>query len=211
LRLYEMFVGPFDQMVVWNTNGVAGIYRFLGRVWDLVENHLSSKGQASALDRRQIKHLLASLVSKVTADLDAMRFNTAVSAMMEFINEAQGLESGLEVEDWRTFLKVLAPFAPHLTEELWQRLGGERSDFHSIHLEKWPVFEEADLKMDSVTVIVQVNGKIRGRLELPSEEAGNQSSVEPRARGLGALARYLSGQEVKKTIFVSGKLINFVV
>ena len=133
LRLYEMFMGPFDQPISWSTNGVVGVRRFLEKIWNF-SLELNEKGN------KETERRLHQTIKKVTEDIDAQKFNTAIAAMMEFINEAQNL--GIVKKQGEDFLKILAPFAPHIVEELWQRLGHKNSIFK----EKWPNYDKKLIK-----------------------------------------------------------------
>lgn len=218
LRLYELFIGPFDQTVAWSLSGLAGVYRFLGRVWDLFMRRKTEDESQETGDGSRVRRLLARLSTQVSSDIEAMKFNTAVSALMEFINEAQSLV--LRPNDWRVFLRVLAPLAPHLSEELWQRLllsdkwqltshNGEH--FHSVHQESWPEVERADLVEASVVLVIQVNGKVRGRLEVAGEASQSQEAIEKKAREMPVVAKHLQGRSLERVVFLPGKILNFVV
>jgi leucyl-tRNA synthetase len=204
VRLYEMFMGPLEAMKPWSTRGVEGVTRFLERVWRLMVNE---EGRLSAaivsldptLEQQRILH---QTIKKVTEDIEHLRFNTAISQMMVFTNEMTKLEqrprSVIE-----PFLLLLSPFAPHLTEELWALLGHSPS----VSQQAWPAFDPALTVSDRLTIPVQVNGRLRGRIEVGAD-AGRQE-VETLARQ--EAAEWLQGKEPKKTVYVEKKLINFVV
>ena len=199
LRLYEMFMGPFDQAINWNIQGVVGIYRFLNRVWQL---QTKIKSQISNLKSCEI--LLHQSIKKISEDLEEMKFNTAVSQLMILVNEFEKHEA-LAAEIYEIFLKLLAPFAPHLAEELWRQLPNKKS----VHLEKWPEYNPQLIKGEQFELIIQINGRFRDKF-LVSRGIG-----EKEARGI-ALSRektkkWLEGKKMVKTIFVPGKLINFVI
>ncbi|MFH1536220.1 MAG: leucine--tRNA ligase [Patescibacteria group bacterium] len=225
LRIYEMFMGPFDQTITWNEAGVEGCFRFLKRVWQLSVN----KSSASKTSKELIS-ALHKTVKKVGSDIDNLKFNTAVAYMMEFVNTWQSDKDGLSVDDLKTFLLILAPFAPHITEELYQLLGNSKFEirnlkFNSIHQQSWPAFDNKFLEEDEVTVVVQVNGKVRDTIKVQSArlrpfdsaqgfggqaKSAVQSYVEERARESEKIKAYFEGKEVKKVIYVEGKIINFV-
>lgn len=197
LRMYEMFMGPLEQVKPWNTRGVEGLYRFLQKVWRLaLRDHAAQ--QDPALERLRHKTL-----KKVGDDIAAFRFNTAISAMMIFVNEA--LERGATRADVETLLLMLSPFAPHLAEELWHQYGHTTL----ICQERWPAYDPALIVDEEVEVVVQVNGKLRARLRLA--KGTPEAAAVAAARGLAEVAKWLDGATVRKTVFVPDKLINFVV
>jgi len=200
LRLYEMFMGPLEQTKPWSTSGVEGVHRFLARVWRLVTESTLT-GDAPSRDQLRALH---TAIKKVTEDIDGLRFNTAIAAMMEFVNAANKWESVPKsvLED---FVLLLAPFAPHLGEELWQRLG--HAD--SLTYAPWPKYDEAFLKEDEVEIAVQVMGKLRGTIRVPAD--ASKEEVLAAARAEANVARYLAEGTVRKEIVVPGRLVNFVV
>ena len=202
LRLYEMFMGPLEQVKPWSTKGVEGVYRFLNRVWRrLLEHDPVTDREAS---REELK-LLHQTIQKVSEDIEGMRFNTAISALMIFINEANTWKN-VPVTVAKPFLILLSPFAPHIAEEIWEQLGN--SD--SISAQPWPEPDEAYLKEDSITYPVQVNGKVREQLVVDASYAKEKQRVLDEARRLPKIKTYLEGSEVVKEIFVPGKIINLV-
>ncbi|MBO7683992.1 MAG: leucine--tRNA ligase [Kiritimatiellae bacterium] len=211
LRLYEMFMGPLQAVKPWSTKGVEGVHRFLKRANRLVT-------ETPAADRPMAKaeaKSLAAMVKKVGDDLEAMAFNTAISAMMVFVNEAEGFAKGaakdgdgpepLPREYLETFVLCLSPFAPHLGEELWQFLGHDRT----LAYEPWPAYDAAALVEDEVEVPVQVMGKLRGRIRVPL--AATPADMEAAAKADAEVARFLAGKTVVKVIAVPKRMVNFVV
>ena len=199
LRLYEMFMGPFDQPISWNTDSIVGMYRFLERVWRLREK-VSPRAELDS----STETLFNQTIEKVGKDIEDMRFNTAVSQMMVLQN-AFDKHSAIPLTHYKTLLRLLAPFAPHMTEELWQELKGKKS----IHLEPWPSYDKSKLSRSEVTIAVQVNGKVRATLEVSTDL--EESEVVARAEGLPDMEKWLSGQIIKKRIYVPGKIVNFVI
>jgi len=204
VRLYEMFMGPLESMKPWSTRGVEGITRFLDRVWRLMvaEDGTLSVAVTGAAPTPEQQRLLHYTIKKVTDDIEALRFNTAISQMMVFTNEMTKLDQrprGL----LEPFVLLLLPFAPHLSEELWERLGHAPSAGQ----QPWPEFDPALVVSDRLTIPVQVNGKLRGKLEVDAGALREQ--LEPLARK--EVAEWLQGKEPKKVIYVEKKLINFVV
>jgi len=201
LRIYEMFMGPFDQAINWSSEGIEGCWRFLNRVWKLVKENVNNKPTNSNL---YIK--LHQTIKKVSEDLEGMKFNTAVAAMMEFINEwSLGFLNQKEAE---LFIKILAPFAPHLTEEIWIEILGNK---FSVHLEGWPKYDKNLIKEEKATIVIQINGKLRGQIEIESQKSKVKSQIEELAKKETNVVKYLEGKKIKKIIFVPGKIINFVV
>ncbi len=209
LRLYEMFMGPLEQVKPWSTKGVEGVYRFLNRVWRLIIDEESGEIQKNVEetepDKEQLK-VLHEAIRKVTEDIENMRFNTAISALMIFVNEANQWEK-LPVSVLNTFVLLLSPFAPHLAEEMWSRLGNSES----LAYEPWPEFNEEYLKEETVMYPVQINGKVRGEVHVPSDKAKAKDYVLAQARKEKNVQRYLDGTTVVKEIFVPGRIINIVV
>ncbi len=221
LRLYELFIAPFEQAVAWSDRGVQGCQRFLSRYWGLVYDLLEweKQGQSDAADAalqargRDATRSLHKTIRKVSNDMETFRFNTAVAALMELQNglldlwnEARGAWTGAQ---WRSALQtvtaLLAPAAPHVADEVWELLGGQGSVFEG----PWPVWDDALAADESVTVVVQVNGKLRDKLEVGVGAA--EAAVVAAARELPNAARFLEGKQVVKAIYVPGKLVNFVV
>jgi leucyl-tRNA synthetase len=211
LRLFEMFLGPLEQIKPWSTTGIEGVYRFLGRVWRLVMEE-NQEGEwlfapakvTDAAPSVELLRRLHSTIRKVGDDIDRLQFNTAISALMVLVNDLtrDPVRPRLAIE---TLLRLLAPFAPHLAEELWSRLGhGE-----TLAYESWPVADPKYLAQTEVEIVVQVNGKVRGHVTVPV--ASDREQVENGARALPAFAEWTIGRTVKKVVYVPNKLINFVV
>lgn len=196
LRLYEMFMGPFSEAVAWSTAGIAGPRRWLERVWNLAQT-------AATSEEASVPLVLHQTIQRVTEDIEHFRFNTAIAAMMELVNKLE--ETGAVAQrTMRVVTQLLAPFAPHMGEELWQQLGGEGS----VTQAAWPVTDEKILRAAQVTIAVQVNGRLRGTLTVAPRLT--QAEIETQTRGLSNVQRYLKAKP-KKVIFVADKLINFVV
>ncbi|HEB13916.1 MAG TPA: leucine--tRNA ligase, partial [candidate division WWE3 bacterium] len=186
----------------WNPRGVLGVKRFLDKVW---RAHQEIREQEKPVASGELKSKLHRLVKKVEEGTLNLKFNTVVSFMMEFINELSDARFQLSENDWKAFLKILAPYAPHLAEELWHDLGG--SD--SVHLQNWPKYDPKLLAQKRVTVVVQVNGKLRGKLEI--EAGGKEKEVVAKARNLENVRPHLHGRKVAKTVFIPDNLVNFVI
>ncbi len=205
LRLYEMFMGPLEQTKPWQTNGVEGVRRFLDRAWNVATGTITD--DAAAYDD-ETKKLVHKSIQKVTADIEHMRFNTAISQMMILVKHLGQLPSGVPREAAKTLALILSPFAPHLGEELWQRLGGAAGT-RSLAYEPWPTFDAKLVLDDEVELGVQVNGKLRGvvKLAVKADEATARAAAQADAK----VQTYLEGKAIKKLIYVPGKIINFIV
>ncbi len=203
LRLYEMFMGPLQAVKPWSTKGVEGVHRFLKRANRLVTE---SKIEDRALTKAEAKSLNA-MIKKVGDDLEAMAFNTGISAMMVFMNEAEDFAKAgaLSKEYLKKFVLCLAPFAPHLGEELWEYLGGEKT----LAYEPWPVYDPAALVEDEIEIPVQVMGKLRGRVKIPV--AATPAEMEEAAKADAEVAKFLEGKTIVKVIAVPKRMVNFVV
>ena len=203
LRLYEMFMGPLQAVKPWSTKGVEGVHRFLKRANRLVTE---TPLQDRAMTKAEAKSLNA-MIKKVGDDLEAMAFNTAISAMMVFINEAEDFAKagGLPKEYLVKFVQCLAPFAPHLGEELWEFLGGEKT----LSYEPWPVYDSAALVEDEIEIPVQVMGKLRGRVKIPA--AATPPEMEAAAKADAEVMKFLEGKTIVKVIAVPKRMVNFVV
>ncbi len=197
LRLYEMFMGPLEQQKPWNTKGVEGVYRFLQRVWRLSQRELS---EIQDLDLEKARH---KMIKKVTEDVKNFRFNTAISAMMIFTNEAQN--KNITKADIEALIKCLSPFAPHLAEEIWEIYG--YTDF--VCKADWPVFDKEKTVDNTIELVLQVNGKLRARI--PTELNADKNEMLEKAKKDERLEKWLEGKTIIKEIFVPNKLINFVV
>jgi leucyl-tRNA synthetase len=196
LRLYEMFMGPLEVDKAWSTTGIQGISRFLDRVWRGVQLPDPAGGEDP---HRVIRHRT---IRKVTEDVEKVRHNTAISALMEYVNSITKAEV-IALEDRRTLALLVAPLAPHLAEEIWERLGATKS----ISFEKWPEFDPAIAADQMVTIVVQVNGKVRGKFEI--EPGASQDELVRRAIEEESVKKHLAGAP-RKTIVVPDKLVNLV-
>ncbi|MGN6110100.1 MAG: leucine--tRNA ligase [Kofleriaceae bacterium] len=209
MRMYELFMGPLEDGVEWETSGVAGTRRFLDRVWRLMvdpeTDALSGKVDEDAEQtNRDLERALHAAIKKVTQSVGDLRFNTAIAEMMVFVNEATKATK-VPREWFEAFVKILSPFAPHISEELWQRLG-HRS---SIAYAPWPAHDEAKLARDVMLIAVQVNGKLRGQIEVPPD--ASEDAIKSAAKASDKVVPFLDGKPIKKEIYVKGRLVNLVV
>ncbi|MDP4236380.1 MAG: leucine--tRNA ligase [Bacteroidota bacterium] len=206
LRMYLMFLGPLEQGGPWNTKGIAGVHRFLNRLWRFVANDEGEpqpqriSDGALTKDQERIMH---QTIKKVSEDIEALRLNTAISAMMIFINEIPS-DQVAPREAVETLVQLVAPFAPHIAEEIWSRLGKSGSVFDS----PWPKFDEAKMTVDTVTVVLQVNGKIRDKLEVPT--GLSREELEQFATSSERVQKHIGELTIKKMIVVPNKLVNVV-
>lgn len=199
LRIYEMFLGPYDQAMAWNEQGVVGARRFLDRIWNFVVANAESKGASEPRAEMEINKL----IKKVGEDIENVKFNTAVAAFMEFINNISGAKVSKKL--LADLLIVLAPFAPHLAEELWLTIGKKGL----VVQQPWPKFDPAKLISSTVNYVVQVNGKFRANIEMPKD--ASQADVSGAAQQNKVVQQAIAGAAMKKEIFVANKLINLVV
>lgn len=205
LRLYEMFMGPLDASIAWSTNGLDGSRRFLDRIWRLLveENgELNPKIQPNE-EASNLEKAYHQTVKKVTEDYEGMRFNTAISQMMVFINEAYKA-TVLPKHFIEGFVKLLSPVAPHIAEELWEKLGHN----DTISYEAWPAYDEAKLVDNEVEIVIQVNGKVKAKLLVPTD--ASKEALEGIAMDDDRVKEQIEGKTVRKVITVPGKLVNIV-
>ena len=211
VRTYLMFIGPWDQGAPWSYQGIEGVTRFLSRVWSLVLEPAGDGGCADDAVVRDLRRAVHAATQAVTEDFEAFQFNTAVAELMTLQNAMTRAKSGgvAHTDAWReacrTLLLLLAPIAPHMSEELWNRLGWEGS----VHRQAWPAFDPEALVQDTITMAVQVNGKVRGQIEVPPD--AEQNVVLQAARSEPNVARYLASGAVQREIVVPGRLVSFVV
>lgn len=218
IRIMELFIGPWDQAANWSVEGMGGSHRFLGRVWQLVREYRresergAETGNVATLET-ELDIQTNRAVKKVTQELSNMSFNTAIATMMELVNAFYKLKVqlpfGASPETWKqsleTLTKLLAPFTPHISEELWQELGNQQS----VHVQSWPEWDEQLTQDELVTVVVQVNGKVRANLSLAAN--AHTDEMTQAAQADPAVQSYLQGKKIVKTITVPSKLVNFVV
>ena len=220
IRVMELFVGPWNQVANWSVEGMGGSFRFLQRVWALAQDVIeTSQGRTpedpadNTADATEISRIVHRATKKVTEDLESMGFNTAIAAMMEAVNGLYAVKNSVPFDKalyaWRTelqrFVQLLAPFAPHIAEELWSQFGHE----DSIHTSVWPTYDEHYLVSETMKLAVQINGKVRAEIEVPADAA--QEAVIEAAKQHEKVAGYLEGKEIKKSIYVPDKLVSFVI
>ncbi len=229
LRIYEMFMGPFDQSIAWSTESMVGPRRFIERVWKLAErvedsmSHMSPDESVKKVDTLEkepkenilpagtrIDRVLQKTIKKVTEDIGAMRFNTAISSLMIALNELEKTASGpdqspaISRSQFESYLKLLAPFAPHVTEELWISFGNKKS----IHTSEWPEYDPKLIVDSQATIAVQINGKMRGTFTAATDTP--EEAIKSAALALPEAKKWLEGKEIRKIIVVKGKLLSIV-
>jgi len=199
LRVYESFMGPFDQEIAWSTDSMVGSRRFLDKVWKL-----QYKIEDKIIDGEETENILHNTIKKVGEDIASFNANTAISAMMILVNHLEKKEK-INKKTFLELIKILSPFAPHLCEELWKKFGGKKS----VTQESWPVYDKSKLQSSKVKIVVQINGKVRAEMEIPLDL--NESEAVKMAQRLPETIKWVNGQAIKKTIFVKNRIINFVV
>ncbi len=210
VKMYLAFIGPYNEpgQYPWDLGGIAGVRRFLEKVWNLSERVASwrvgelANASDSPLDTRA-SLLLNQTIKKVSEDVQALKFNTAISALMVLVNHLEKLET-VPAYAYETLIRLLAPFAPHLTEELWEGLGHASS----VHLEPWPAYDETLLAQAEVTVAVQVDGRTRGTFTASPDMA--KEALLARAREVRTVSPYLEGRRIVREIVVPGRMVSFV-
>jgi leucyl-tRNA synthetase len=212
LRTYLMFAAPLELWVRWDPQGVPGAHRFLSRLWNLVQEYLSA--EEGSLDdglQTDLKRTTHQMIRKMTEDIEENRYNTAIAASMSALNDLYKLKTRqlTRGDDWQTALEhmvaCIAPFAPHIADELWLQLGHHTS----VHRDSWPKWDEAYLRQDTVTVAVQVNGKLRGEIDIAADTP--EEDVIAVAQANEKVKAHLEGKQIVKTIYVPGKIVNLVV
>jgi len=221
LRLYEMFMGPFDQAIAWSIWGLKGCYKFLERFWDFAET-IKEIQPKDVETGKEGKVILNKTIKKISDDIESCNFNTVISSLMELLNffSKEGKDklgkyvnySGIATEDLEKILIIISPFAPHISEELWSSFAKASEDKRyrkSIFLEKWPEADPKFLKEESVTLVIQINGKVREKIKV----SVNISEEEAKALAISQknVIKWTQGKNIKKVIFVQGKLINIVI
>jgi len=204
-RLYEMFMGPLEAVKPWSTRSIEGVDRFLNRIWRLVVGgeQLSSTLQEVPVEG-ELKRQLHATIKAVTEDLEGLRFNTAISAMMILLNALEGQATRPRAAV-NTLVLLLSPFAPHIAEELWARLGHSNSLAH----EPWPTHDPSALEQAEIPIVVQVNGKMRGRMTVPA--AVSEAQLKELALADRQVKKFIDGQSIKQWIIVPKRLINIVI
>jgi leucyl-tRNA synthetase len=205
LRLYEMYLGPLDASKPWNTRDIIGVHRFLRRIWrNFVDEDTDALRVSDAAPTEDQLRLLHKTIRRVSDDMERLSFNTAIAALIEMMNDLNALDE-IPRALAEPFVLMLAPLAPHIAEELWQRLGHAESLAYA----PWPEAEERYLKEDALKIAVQVMGKMRATIEVPAD--AEKAAVLDAARSHDNVARFLDGKTIRREIYVPGRIVNFVV
>ncbi|MDO8571711.1 MAG: class I tRNA ligase family protein, partial [bacterium] len=205
MRLYEMFMGPFEDQKPWNTKGIIGLRRFLERVWKIYLE--SEQGSQSEETHETLHRLLNKTIKKVTEDIATFKFNTGISALMVLANEMQKTlqeKKSLPQETKRVFLKLLSPFAPHIVEELWKNMGHTET----ISYEEWPRYNEDLLHEEISTIIIQINGKVRDQVNVAT--ATDERALQELALSRELVKKWINGKEIKRVVVIKGRIVNIV-
>ena len=202
LRAYEMFMGPLDSALPWQTAGCDGVFRFLSRAWRLFVDEESGESRLFGETSKDARRALHLAIKEATEGIEALKLNTPISRMMEFVNACKGHTPSRE--DAEAFIKILSPWAPHFGEELWARFGHTTT----IAYAAWPEWDEAALVDDTVTVVVQVMGKLRAKLDLPTDVSKEDALAQAQAHP--NIQKYIEGKTIRKLVYVPGRLINIV-
>jgi leucyl-tRNA synthetase len=231
LRLYEMFMGPFDQSIAWSTSSIVGVRRFIEKVWRISQtvsegevpldtpSSLASDAASSRASRAPkcppdsspsstVNRAIHKAIKKVTEDIEKLSFNTAISTLMIAVNELEKIQAEggtINRDQFEILLQLVAPFAPHVAEELWYSLGNKKS----VHISEWPKYDDKLIVDDEVNIIVQVNGKVRGSFKAQID--ANEAQLESNAKEISDVKKWLEGKSIKKVIVVKGKLVSIVV
>ena len=211
VRAYLMFIGPWEQGGPWNSSGIEGVARFLNRVWALITDEATGEGDTSETVRKDLRRAVHTAVKEVTEDLENFQFNTAIAELMTLVNVMGKAKNGamVQTDEWQEgrelLLRLVAPFTPHIAEELWYRAGFEGS----VHAQAWPEYDEKALEQNTLTIAVQVNGKRRGEVEVPKD--ADKDAILNAAKAEPNVARYVEGVNIVREIVVPGRLVNIVV
>ena len=206
LRTYELFLGPINENSNGSSKGIAGVYRFINRIWTLTQEYIDSD-KATTTDRTELESLTHATIKKVTGDIQRLSFNTAIAALMEQVNDLYKLKTAGFSDDWQpvleTLVQLVQPFAPHVAAELWQQLGNDTA----LDTVAWPQFDDAKIVTNSLTIVVQVNGKVRAKLEVTPDAA--EDVIREMALADENVSKFVTG-EPKKVIYIPGKLVSIV-
>jgi leucyl-tRNA synthetase len=201
LRLYLTFMGPMDGSPDFRDTGIEGMERFTKRVWELLNLPVKEGGKT-------LESVMHKTIKRVTEEVKEFRYNTAIAAIMEYVNALKQNEAEISKENTVVLCQLLAPFTPHLTEEVWCEVFKKED---SIHVSTWPTYEDNKIIAEQIVVAVQVNGKLRGQVEISKEEIADEEKVVSKAKEDVQISKWLTNTDIKKTIYVKGKILNFVI
>lgn len=207
LRTFELFLGPINENSNWSSKGIAGVYRFLNRFWTLVQEFEDSDKQGAA-DVKKLENITHATIKKVTSDINRLSFNTAIAALMECVNELYKLKTDGFTPEWKASLEkliqLIQPFAPHMSAELWQQLGHD----NQLDFVPWPAWNDAKIISDTVTIVVQINGKLRAKLNVAPDTA--EEAIKAQALADENVQRFIVDKKPTKVIYIPGRLVNIV-
>lgn len=204
VRMFLAFMGPYENGGPWDPKAIIGVYRFLNRVWKLYQKLTTDNQQQTIKESEEFKKKLNQAIKKIGSDIEKLHFNTCISELMKLFNEIEK-ENEFSVVNRKLFVRLLAPFAPHLAEELWDQLGNKKS----IHLEKWPEYNPKLVKEETMNLVIQINGRARDIIKVPQDLG--ESEVRELALASEKVKKHIAGKEIKKFIYVPGKIINLVI
>jgi len=204
LRMYEMFMGPFDQAIAWNTDSMVGVRKFLDRIWGL-QTRVNTDTAGDYAGDTEVELELHKTIKKVSEDIEQLKFNTAVAQMMILVNKMEKLDQ-IPITHYQLLIVILAPFAPHIAEELWQN-GLEKS--HSVHTEPWPTYDPEKIQGTHTTIAVQINGKVRDSFSVAID--ATEEEIKQQAEERDSIQKWIAGASIKRIVYVPGKLVNIVV
>jgi len=209
-RLFEMFLGPVEKSKPWQTSSIEGVYRFLNKYWKMcIDEYGELSSQVEDIPEsewsKKFQNIFHKTIKQVTGDIEGMRHNTSISAMMILLNEAHSAFNGKVPREFvSTFTLLLAPLAPHITEEVWSKLGNSKSHRYAT----WPSFDPAKVESDDMRLAVQINGKVRDNVVLPRDTT--EEDIRERVMALPKIAKWIEGKEIRKFIYIKGKLVSIV-
>ena len=219
VRMYLMFMGPFDSTMAWNENTLMGVKRFLDRFNQFINFQFSIFNQDSKeIDSsREVKVIINKLIKGVTDDLSSFKYNTAIAKMMEAVNKMQDVRCKMLDEDIKTLIKLIAPLAPYMAEELWSLIvethdrASLQTEYRSVHLESWPEVDEKYLVEEMTVIMVAINGKVRSQLKIETKDINNKEMILEMVKKDEAIIKWVGDKKIMKEIYVPGKMVNLVV
>ena len=216
VRMYLMFMGPFDSTMAWNENTLMGVKRFLDKFFKFINNQspiTNNQNKSSVASSKEVKVIINKLIDTVSKDWENFKYNTAIAKMMESLNKIQDLRCKIQEEDIKTLIKLIAPMAPYTAEELWALLHpvGVSEEYTSVHVSQWPVVDKKYLIEETVTVAVAINGKVRDQLIINNEELKIKEEVIKKAKELDKVKKWIGDSRIIKEIYIPGKMINLVI
>jgi len=219
VRMYLMFMGPFDSTMAWNEKTLMGVKRFLDRFQQFINSQFSifNQNESKNVSNREVKVIINKLIKGVTEDLSSFKYNTAIAKMMEALNKFSNSNFQFSIEELKTLIKLIAPLAPYMAEELWSLIvethdrASLQAGYRSVHLESWPEVDEKYLVEETTVVVVAINGKVRSQLKIETKDINNKEMILDMAKKDESIIKWLNGNEVVKEIYVPGKMVNLVV